>query len=131
MNYAQAAEWLDALTDPERRGFGRNFARKMNLETSLALLAGLGEPHLKLPALHVAGTKGKGSVAAMVEAAARAAGHRTMLFTSPHLVSWRERVRFDGRLIAEEQFNEDAATKYRVETKLKNPQVRIVEDPNG
>lgn len=103
MNYLQATEWLEALTDPERRGFGRNFARRMNLDTVRALLSELGDPHLGLRAVHIAGTKGKGSVAALVEAAVRAAGYRTALFTSPHLRSWRERVRFDGRPVSEQE----------------------------
>lgn len=106
MNYQQAIEWLEALTDPERRGFGRNFARRLNLDTTRALLSELGDPHLGLRAVHLAGTKGKGSVAAMAEAVVREAGYRTALFTSPHLLSWRERVRFDGVPIGEQELAE-------------------------
>ncbi len=53
--------------------------------------------------IHVAGTNGKGSVCAMIDAIARAAGHRTGLFTSPHLISFRERVRLNGEKISEEE----------------------------
>jgi dihydrofolate synthase/folylpolyglutamate synthase len=53
--------------------------------------------------IHVAGTNGKGSVCAMIDAIARAAGHRTGLFTSPHLVSFRERIRVNGEKISEEE----------------------------
>ena len=53
--------------------------------------------------IHVAGTNGKGSVCAMIEAIARAAGYRTGLFTSPHLVSFRERVRVNGEKISEDE----------------------------
>ncbi|MGC9318178.1 MAG: bifunctional folylpolyglutamate synthase/dihydrofolate synthase [Armatimonadota bacterium] len=103
MTYRQAAEWLEALADPERTGLDRQFARRMNLDATRRLMQLLGEPHKRLSAVHIAGTKGKGSVAAMVEAAARAAGHRTGMFTSPHLVSWRERVRIDGQPITEDE----------------------------
>ncbi|MEA3399780.1 MAG: folylpolyglutamate synthase/dihydrofolate synthase family protein [Armatimonadota bacterium] len=103
MTYRQAAEWLEALADPERTGLDRRFARRMNLDATRRLMELLGDPHERLAAVHIAGTKGKGSVAAMVEAAARAASHRTGMFTSPHLVSWRERVRINGQPITEEE----------------------------
>lgn len=61
------------------------------------VLAALGHPELALPAcVHVAGTNGKGSTSAMIDAALRAGGWRTGLYTSPHLVSFRERIRIDG-----------------------------------
>ncbi len=101
MTYRQAAEWLEALANPERSGLGPRFARRMDLEATLRMMALLGDPHQGLRAVHVAGTKGKGSVSAMIESAARAAGHSTALFTSPHLVSWRERVRLDGAPVSE------------------------------
>src|SRR5213078_868391 len=53
--------------------------------------------------IHVAGTNGKGSVCAMIDAIARAAGHRTGLFTSPHLISFRERIRVNGDKISEDE----------------------------
>jgi dihydrofolate synthase / folylpolyglutamate synthase len=59
-------------------------------------LALLGNPHLKLRAVHIAGTKGKGSVAAMLDACLRAAGYRCGLYTKPHLVNLTERTRIDG-----------------------------------
>lgn len=101
MNYRQAAEWLENLTDPERSGLDRSFGRRMSLDTTMALMEGLGNPHLQVPAVHIAGTKGKGSVAAIIESVARADGLRTGLFTSPHLVTWRERVQHDGEMIPE------------------------------
>ena len=101
MNYRQAAEWLDNLTDPERSGLDRSFGRRMGLDTTVALMAGLDNPHLQVPAVHIAGTKGKGSVAAIIESVARADGLRTGLFTSPHLVTWRERVQHNGEAIPE------------------------------
>lgn len=62
-------------------------------------LAGLGDPHAQLAAVHVAGTNGKGSVCALVEAAARAVGLKTGLYTSPHLCRVAERIQIDGRAI--------------------------------
>jgi dihydrofolate synthase/folylpolyglutamate synthase len=61
------------------------------------LLAGLGDPHRTFRAIHVAGTNGKGSVAATAESILRATGRRTGLYTSPHLVGFSERIAIDGR----------------------------------
>src|SRR5215469_13056105 len=66
------------------------------LERMDQALALLGNPHLKLRAVHIAGTKGKGSVAAMLDACLRAAGLRCGLYTKPHLVNLTERTRIDG-----------------------------------
>ncbi len=102
MTYRQAVEWLESLANPERTGLDRRFARRMSLDATRRLMELLGDPHSSLRAVHIAGTKGKGSVAAMIEAAARTAGYTTGLFTSPHLRSWRERVAIDGALISEQ-----------------------------
>jgi dihydrofolate synthase/folylpolyglutamate synthase len=66
------------------------------LERMDQALALLGDPHLKLRAVHIAGTKGKGSVAAILDACLRAAGLRCGLYTKPHLVNLTERTRIDG-----------------------------------
>jgi dihydrofolate synthase/folylpolyglutamate synthase len=71
----------------------------LKLERMRAALALRGHPEAAYPALHVAGTNGKGSTAAMLEAVLRAAGHRTGLYTSPHLVDFAERIRAGGRTI--------------------------------
>ena len=63
------------------------------------LLERLGNPHLKAHTVHIAGTKGKGSTAAMLASVLTASGYRTGLYTSPHLIDIRERMRVDGRLI--------------------------------
>lgn len=70
--------------------------RKFDLRTIRALLAALGHPERKFASVHVAGTNGKGSVCAMIESAARAAGWRTGLYTSPHLQRFQERIRIAG-----------------------------------
>lgn len=66
------------------------------LDRMRSLLGRLGDPHLRLPAVHIAGTKGKGSTAAMVAAALTASGRRTGLYTSPHLHALEERMAVDG-----------------------------------
>jgi dihydrofolate synthase/folylpolyglutamate synthase len=69
-----------------------------------SLLARLGDPHLGLRTVHIAGSKGKGSVAAMVASALVAAGHTTGLYTSPHLHRFVERIAVDGEPISPEDF---------------------------
>ncbi|MEW5316391.1 MAG: hypothetical protein WDW38_007767 [Sanguina aurantia] len=66
---------------------------------------GLGQSIHQLSTIHVAGTKGKGSTCAMVESILRSCGYRTGLFTSPHLVDVRERIRLDGRLVSRPMFH--------------------------
>lgn len=79
-------------------------AIKLGLTNTELLLAALGDPQKSFPSAQLAGTNGKGSAAVMLEAVARAAGTRTGLYTSPHLVSITERVRVDGREISREEF---------------------------
>jgi len=76
---------------------------KLGLERTYALLAILGSPHQALAAIHVAGTNGKGSVVATVEALLRSRGRRVGRYTSPHLVDFRERITIDGVPIPETQ----------------------------
>ncbi len=73
----------------------RRFGLQPGLDVVRGLLTGLGHPERAFPAVHVAGSKGKGSTAAFAEAILRAHGLRTGLFTSPHLVSYRERMQID------------------------------------
>ena len=75
---------------------------KFGLETTRRLLAELGDPHRVMPVVHVGGTNGKGSVTALVAGALGAAGWRVGTYTSPHLVSFRERVMVDGIPIGED-----------------------------
>ena len=82
---------LEELYGLERR---RN---RLDLVATTALLAALGNPERRFRSVHVAGTNGKGSVCALIERVLREAGHRTGLFTSPHLVDFRERIRVRGR----------------------------------
>lgn len=79
-------------------------AAKFGLESITQLLDQLGNPQLSFKSVIVAGTNGKGSVAAMIDSIARAARHRTALYTSPHLVRIQERIRFNGAEITEGDF---------------------------
>jgi dihydrofolate synthase / folylpolyglutamate synthase len=74
---------------------------KLGLETMTALILRLGRPDARYRILHIAGTNGKGSTAAMTAAMLQAAGYRVGLYTSPHLVEFGERIRVDGRMISE------------------------------
>ncbi|MCS7276468.1 MAG: bifunctional folylpolyglutamate synthase/dihydrofolate synthase [Dehalococcoidia bacterium] len=106
LDYRQAIEALLAYADFERSG---RFADRPDVAPVLALLSRLGDPHLGRVTVHITGSKGKGSVAAMVESVLRQAGLRTGLYTSPHLDSYCERVRIDGQPISEEEFSRHAA----------------------
>src|SRR3954469_10729921 len=77
------------------------FGAKFGLENTLQLAALAGNPQEKLRFIHVAGTNGKGSTCAMLEAIYRAGGWRVGLFTSPHLVSFRERIQVNRQLVSE------------------------------
>jgi dihydrofolate synthase/folylpolyglutamate synthase len=79
----------------------RLFGAKFGLENTFRLAALAGSPQAKLRFIHVAGTNGKGSTCAMLEGVYRAAGLRVGLFTSPHLVSFRERIQINRQLVAE------------------------------
>ncbi|HEY6393766.1 MAG TPA: hypothetical protein VIX12_00035, partial [Candidatus Binataceae bacterium] len=81
---------LDWLYSLEARG---EIYKLERMENALALI---GNPHRKLSAVHIAGTKGKGSVAAMLDSILRAAGYRCGLYTKPHLVNLAERTRIGG-----------------------------------
>ncbi|HEU4588725.1 MAG TPA: folylpolyglutamate synthase/dihydrofolate synthase family protein [Gemmatimonadales bacterium] len=91
LGYAAALEFL----------FPRTTTIKFGLGTTRALLAALGNPHEVMPVVHIGGTNGKGSVSTLVAAALQEAGWRVGLYTSPHLVSFRERIRVDGEPISE------------------------------
>nr|MBO2478297.1 bifunctional folylpolyglutamate synthase/dihydrofolate synthase [Bacillota bacterium] len=80
----------------------RRFGEKPGLARIRFLLERLGNPQRAYPAVHVAGTNGKGSTSAMIASVLQAAGYRTGLFTSPHLVRYNERIRVDGAPIADE-----------------------------
>lgn len=81
----------------------QTFGIKLGLDPITALLERIGNPHRRFPAVHVAGTNGKGSVTAMIASTLQAAGYRVGLYTSPHLVRFNERIRVMGTPIADER----------------------------
>jgi len=93
MTYPQAIEFLYGL---------QLFGMKLGLENTQGLAAAMGNPHHELRFIHVAGTNGKGSTCAMLESIYRHSGLRVGLFTSPHLVSFAERIQVGRQLISQE-----------------------------
>mgnify|MGYP000754854153 CR=1 FL=1 len=81
----------------------RRFGIKLGLDKMQNILGDLGNPHNQYPCIHIAGTNGKGSVAASLSAILHAAGYRVGLFTSPHLVKFNERICINSRQISDEQ----------------------------
>jgi dihydrofolate synthase/folylpolyglutamate synthase len=94
VNYGEALAWLYGT---------QRFGIKLGLENVQRLVRELNVPGKNQRIIHVAGTNGKGSVCAMIDSICRAANHRTGLFTSPHLVTYRERIRVDGEMIAADE----------------------------
>ena len=92
MTYSSAVAYLYRL---QKHGI------KLGLETMTTLTACLGMPQNRYRTVHIAGTNGKGSTAAMAAAMLQAAGYRVGLYTSPHLVDFRERIRVNGEMIPE------------------------------
>ncbi len=101
-----AIAWLMGRINYEHAAQMPYRARHFKLRRMERLLELLGDPHLRLPAVHIAGTKGKGSTAVMIESILRAAGYRTGLYTSPHLQRLEERFVLDGRPCDEAAFVE-------------------------
>ncbi len=104
MDYASALHYVLSFTN---LAFMRHIPyseRTVNLERIEHLMRALGNPHTRFAAVHVAGSKGKGSTAAAIAAALRHAGLRPGLYTSPHLHTFRERIQVDGHLIPPERW---------------------------
>jgi len=95
MTFEQAVAFLDSRIE---------LGWKLGLDRLRLMMHDLGNPHLQCPFVHIAGTNGKGSVAAMQESIFRAAGYDTGLYTSPHLLSVRERIQCRGEAISESDF---------------------------
>ena len=105
MTYPEAIDWLDGL---QIKGIN------LGLEITHRLLEAIGRPEKGLRFLHVAGTNGKGSVCAMLDAVLRESGFRTGLYTSPHLVDFRERIQVDGKMIGHAEVAEGLTQLRRV-----------------
>ena len=102
MTYQEALAYLYSFSDFERSGaYTRN--PEENLPREARLLELLGNPQEQYTSTLIAGTKGKGSTAALIERVLRQAGIHTGLYTQPDLHTFRERIRVNGRLISEEE----------------------------
>ena len=93
MTYDETIKFLYSL---------EKFGIKLGLESISNLLVLLNDPHQKFKSIHIAGTNGKGSTAAMIASILESAGYKTALYTSPHLQDFRERIRINGVMIPEE-----------------------------
>jgi dihydrofolate synthase/folylpolyglutamate synthase len=103
MDYVEAIAYLHGLTDYETKRVRRYTPETFDLSRVERLLEAVGSPHRHFESVHIAGTKGKGSTAAMVESCLRTAGYRTALYTSPHLHTFRERIRVGGHKISRDE----------------------------
>ncbi|MBI4216004.1 MAG: bifunctional folylpolyglutamate synthase/dihydrofolate synthase [Chloroflexi bacterium] len=103
MDYATAIQYLESFTNYEKLPSVAYSASNFDLRRMEWLLLLLGNPERAARGVHIVGSKGKGSVAAMVASGLMAAGYRTGLYTSPHLHSWRERIVVDGEPISPEE----------------------------
>ena len=95
MNYSSSLKYLENLV---------KFGIKTGVEHTRTISHYLGSPHLKFPSVLIGGTNGKGSTAAYIESILRLSGFKTGLFTSPHLVDIRERIKIDNQLVSKNDF---------------------------
>jgi len=103
-SYKEALRYMDSFVNYERE---ENFSydeRFLNLKRMERLLGLIGNPHQQLKAIHIAGTKGKGSTAAIITSILTANGLKVGLYTSPHLIDPRERIRIGRKLVSQEEF---------------------------
>src|SRR5271169_5198566 len=118
MTYPEAVNYL---------GQSRRFGMKLGLDPMHRLARALGSPQDGLRFIHLAGTNGKGSTAAFCESCLRAAGYRVGLYTSPHLVSVRERIQINRRPISEADFAEGMDVVRRAVGEMKNHEATFFE----
>ncbi|MDD5289552.1 MAG: hypothetical protein PHY28_10650, partial [Dehalococcoidales bacterium] len=100
ISFQQALDFIYSFIDYERQR-NPNASPTWDLRRVETLLSGLGDPHLKAKTVHIAGSKGKGSVASMVASVLTHAGYNTGLYTSPHLHCYNERIRVNNKLISD------------------------------
>jgi len=101
MTYQEALRYLSSFIDYEKRD-SYDYQKSFKLERMQSLCSFLGDPQNSVRSIHVAGTKGKGSTCAIIHSILKSAGFNTGLYTSPHLVSFLERIRINDSLISEE-----------------------------
>ncbi len=103
MNYQEAIDFIFGHTNYEAVLRVSHIEANYDLRRVFQLLERVGNPHLKAKSLHITGTNGKGSTSAMLAAVLAAAGYKAGLYTSPHLISMRERFSVNGRQISEDE----------------------------
>jgi dihydrofolate synthase / folylpolyglutamate synthase len=99
-NYNKALDYLYSFVDYSLKHSSELAKAEFNLDRMFALMEELGNPQAKYPIIHVAGTKGKGSVSALCASALQAAGYKVGLYTSPHLLDYCERIQINGEPIS-------------------------------
>src|ERR1051325_1182802 len=104
--YNQALDYLYSFVDYSLKHSSELAKAEFNLDRMFALMGLLGNPQNTYSSIHVAGTKGKGSVSALCASALQAAGYKTGLYTSPHLLDYTERIRINSEPISHEQMIE-------------------------
>jgi dihydrofolate synthase/folylpolyglutamate synthase len=104
LNYNQSEDYLNSFVNYEQIPGISYAAPGYSLRHVEELLNRMGNPHLAARTIHIAGTKGKGSVAVMIAQVLSNSGYKTGLYTSPHLHTLRERISIDGSLISEAEF---------------------------
>ena len=100
--YNQALDYLYSFVDYSLKHSSELAKAEFNLDRMFALMELLGDPQAKYPIIHVAGTKGKGSVSALCASALQVAGYKVGLYTSPHLLDYCERIQVNGEPISHE-----------------------------
>jgi dihydrofolate synthase/folylpolyglutamate synthase len=116
--YQAALDYLLGRVNYEKSGHRPYSANHYKLNRMRALLGYLGNPQDRLPTIHIAGTKGKGSTATFLSAIARAAGYKTGLYTSPHFLKIEERFTVDGKQCEPDQLIELVEQLEKAEEKL-------------
>ena len=104
--YNKALDYLYSFVDYSLKHSSELAKAEFNLDRMFALMEELGNPQAKYPIIHVAGTKGKGSVSALCASALQAGGYKVGLYTSPHLLDYCERIQVNGEPITHEQMIE-------------------------
>ena len=101
MTYPEALKYLDSFINYEKRD-GYSYKESFKLDRIKRLTEDLGRPQFDVKSIHIAGSKGKGSVSAITHSILKSAGFNAGLYTSPHLEDFRERIRLNDSLISEE-----------------------------
>ena len=110
MTYDEVIDWIyNALPMFQNIGAG---AYKPGLESTLSIMEHVGNPHYGLKTIHVAGTNGKGSTSHLLASILMEAGYKVGLYTSPHLLDFRERIRVDGQMVEKEYVRDFVEKNY-------------------